>query len=307
MIAAIHLVAHILFVLALVASAAALIHTNDTSYFCGSHWPSHEHGLTPSHTCLPAAGVLSLIVVLSARALRRAVSTSTMPEICAVHTMLLVASRFHAWIKPIMFHKNWMQRISNCLLPNANFIRILVLDMPFAQGKERDRLPAEEQSLIWKLLEASGRVRYLAVTWNIRAHLERECGALRLESLYLIWDVVHNIDPPSLHHLQHPATLKDLAIYAPGDVHYSDEWQTFGKNYLPATIQCANLAYVSYEAYSIPRPIRRGRLLDEADQRKISKLFHSVHPVPQSEWVAKMEGRESLLCHPAKTAAADSD
>ncbi|KAJ7430114.1 hypothetical protein B0H11DRAFT_2398550 [Mycena galericulata] len=76
MIAAIHLVAHILFVLALVASAAGLIHTNDTSYFCGSHWPSHEHGLTPSHTCLPAAGVLSLIVVLSARALRRAVSTS---------------------------------------------------------------------------------------------------------------------------------------------------------------------------------------------------------------------------------------
>ncbi|KAJ7473641.1 hypothetical protein B0H11DRAFT_2036687 [Mycena galericulata] len=76
MIAAIHLVAHILFVLAFVASAAALIHANNTSYFCGSHWPSHEHGLTPSHTRLPAVGVLSLIVVLSARALRRAVSTS---------------------------------------------------------------------------------------------------------------------------------------------------------------------------------------------------------------------------------------
>ncbi|KAJ7438279.1 hypothetical protein B0H11DRAFT_591509 [Mycena galericulata] len=78
MIAAIHLVAHvhILFVLALVASAAALIHTNDTTYFCGSHRPSHEHGLTPPHTRLPAVGVLSLIVVLSARALRRAVSTS---------------------------------------------------------------------------------------------------------------------------------------------------------------------------------------------------------------------------------------
>ncbi|KAJ7429087.1 hypothetical protein B0H11DRAFT_1220804 [Mycena galericulata] len=76
MIATIHPVAHILFVLALVASAAALFHANDTSYFCGSHRPSHEHGLTPSHTRLPAVGVLSLIVVLSARALRRAVSTS---------------------------------------------------------------------------------------------------------------------------------------------------------------------------------------------------------------------------------------
>ncbi|KAJ7469409.1 hypothetical protein B0H11DRAFT_1394651 [Mycena galericulata] len=76
MIATIHLVAHILFVLALVASAAPFIHTNDTSYFCGSHRPSHEHGVTPLHTRLLAVGVLSLIVVLSARALRRAVSTS---------------------------------------------------------------------------------------------------------------------------------------------------------------------------------------------------------------------------------------
>ncbi|KAJ7451432.1 hypothetical protein B0H11DRAFT_2246300 [Mycena galericulata] len=64
MIAPIHLVAHILFVLALVASAAALIHANDTSYFCGSHRSSHEHGETPSHTRLQAVEVLSLIVVL---------------------------------------------------------------------------------------------------------------------------------------------------------------------------------------------------------------------------------------------------
>ncbi|KAJ7442796.1 hypothetical protein B0H11DRAFT_2251251 [Mycena galericulata] len=64
MIAAIHLVAHILFVLALVASAAALLHANDTTYFCGSRRSSHEHGVTPSHPRLPAVGVLSLTVVL---------------------------------------------------------------------------------------------------------------------------------------------------------------------------------------------------------------------------------------------------
>ncbi|KAJ7656799.1 hypothetical protein DFH06DRAFT_1473420, partial [Mycena polygramma] len=52
-------------------------------------------------------------------------------------TMSLLASRFHAWAIPFAFHTvvihqrdDWMQRISECFLPNANTIHVLVLHLP---------------------------------------------------------------------------------------------------------------------------------------------------------------------------------
>ncbi|KAJ7144192.1 hypothetical protein C8R44DRAFT_916135 [Mycena epipterygia] len=252
-------------------------------------------------------------------------------------TMSLVASRFHTWTKPFIFHTviirrhdNWMQRISDCLLPHARFIRILVLDLPFTQGRARAQLSSEELSLIRRLLEASGRAKYLAVTWNIWADLERECSALRLEGLYLIWDGAFGIHAPSLHHLQHPAALEDLTVYAPDDLRHPMSWVSFGSRFLPATTHCVNLAYVTYAADRIPSPgvvnvdlkgvtlVLIGRT--ELSQRDAGLIEMDTGRFPNysalcmrylnqvlEEWVAKMEGRESLLGHAMETTAADND
>ncbi|KAJ7657318.1 kinase-like domain-containing protein [Mycena polygramma] len=144
-------------------------------------------------------------------------------------TMKLVASRFETWTKPIMFHTavvrrrdNWMQRVEECLLPNGSLIRILVLDLGL-RGSEgyycqdplhRKKSSEKELSLLRRLLEACGQVNHLAVTWNVWDQLQGECGALRLKSLYLIWDGTFGNDAPSLDHLQHPADLEDLTLSA---------------------------------------------------------------------------------------------
>ncbi|KAJ7101483.1 hypothetical protein B0H15DRAFT_1017896 [Mycena belliarum] len=141
-------------------------------------------------------------------------------------TMSLVASRFNIWTKPISLHMvmvrrcdNWMERVCDWLLPNAAFVRILVLDMPSLQGRKRIPLPAEELGLIRRLLEASERVAHLAVTWNIWSALQQECSALCLESLYLIWDhAYYKVPVPSLADLQYPTALRDLTISAPPDL-----------------------------------------------------------------------------------------
>ncbi|KAJ7725224.1 hypothetical protein DFH07DRAFT_783057 [Mycena maculata] len=111
---------------------------------------------------------------------------------------------FHTII--VRQRNNWLQRISQSLLPNASLIRVLVLNLSFTHGRTRiHKLSDEESSHIRRL---TGRVRHLAVTWNIWAKFERKCGALQLESLYLIWDR----DAPLLDHLQHPSALKDLSL-----------------------------------------------------------------------------------------------
>ncbi|KAJ7108166.1 hypothetical protein C8R44DRAFT_744117 [Mycena epipterygia] len=204
-------------------------------------------------------------------------------------TMSLVASRFHTWTRPIMFHTviirrrgDWIQRISDCLLLNASFIRVLVLDLTSTQlPRVRAQIPDEELSPIRLLLEASGRVGHLAVTWNIWAHLQRECGALRLESLYLVWD--------------------------------------------GATAECVSLAYVTYASDRIPPVARRGTPAYvggsslkgvmlvivgrtekyDSEDRPLEKHRNS-HPnftirytkfwaQVLAEWVGKIEQRESLL------------
>ncbi|KAJ6601960.1 hypothetical protein DFH09DRAFT_1302141 [Mycena vulgaris] len=250
-------------------------------------------------------------------------------------TMSLVASRFHAWTKPVTFqtvivrrHNNWMQRINDCLLSNASFIRILVLNLPSNEGRRRGQLSGEELSLIRRLLEASGRVKHLAVTWNIWADLERECGALRLEGLYLMWDGAFNIRSPSLNHLQHPSVLEDLTIYAPPNLYNPMPFRSRGQSFLPPTTQCVNLAYVTYAARLIPSPgveafdlkgamlvlVGRTEPYDHQDKKikevrgrypNFSTVCMRYSDQVLAEWVAKMEGRESLLNHPAEIAAAE--
>ncbi|KAJ7165968.1 hypothetical protein C8R46DRAFT_1275362 [Mycena filopes] len=177
-------------------------------------------------------------------------------------TMSLVASRFYVWTKPISFHTviirpttNWVQRISDWLLPNANLIRVLVLDLPNNLGNRgRGCFSDEEVAAIAQLLRAAGRVKHLAVTWNVWAHLERDCGAISVESLYLMWDGAMFVDGPDLGNLQQPSALKDLTVYAHRNLGrrgfslFSQLSST--ENYCPQTSHCPNLAYVAYAADS---------------------------------------------------------
>ncbi|KAJ7100972.1 hypothetical protein B0H15DRAFT_1018235 [Mycena belliarum] len=162
------------------------------------------------------------------------------PEMCG--TMSLVAARFHGWTKPFKFRtvtvrrsSNWTQRIKSQLLPNAAFIRTLVLDLPFTHDGLRGEVPAEELAILRALLETAGGVKHLALTWNIWAHLQSECGALEIRSLYLIWNGVYRISAPSLASLQHPDALVDLTFYAPKSLPYADHWRWMGKNLLHDT------------------------------------------------------------------------
>ncbi|KAJ7165960.1 hypothetical protein C8R46DRAFT_1351441 [Mycena filopes] len=241
--------------------------------------------------------------------------------------MSLVASRFYAWTKPIKFftvivrpRNNWVQRIDDWLLPNANLIHVLVLDLPNIVGEEtRGRFSDEELAAIGRLLRAAKRVKHLAATWNIWAHLERECGAIAVESLYLMWDRAMFVDPPELYHLQHPSVLRDLTIHAPYTLTHS--WfRSPGENYFPRTGHCANLAYVAYATGFLPDIVTAGmegsmficvpsKVVtakeedEEIEQRKEKFLNFSTAYVGSleellEEWVAKMEGRSNILLHP---------
>ncbi|KAJ6564141.1 hypothetical protein B0H19DRAFT_1374632 [Mycena capillaripes] len=187
-------------------------------------------------------------------------------------TMSLVASRFNAWTKPLTFHTvtvrrddNWMQTVSDCVLPNAIFIRILVLDLPFTQDQVQLQSSAEELSIIRRLLEACGRVSHLAVTWNIWAHLERECGVLELKSLCLVWDgeFSRRIDAPSFLYIRHPAALQDLTVSAPANLENPTPLRSRGQLDLPVWTQAwknfLSLSYVTYASNVMPsRGILRG-------------------------------------------------
>ncbi|KAF8217687.1 hypothetical protein K438DRAFT_1795490 [Mycena galopus ATCC 62051] len=252
-------------------------------------------------------------------------------------TMALVSSRFYTWTKAIIFrtvvvrrhNSDWTKRISHFLLPNANLIHTLALDLPYILGE----ISTEELSLIRALLAASDRVRHLAVTWKIWAQLHRECGALQLESLYLMWDKNHPSSPPSLAHLQHPAALKDLTVYAPPDLRNLTPFRGIGDLYLPNTARCANLAYVTYAADRTPIPTI-GSLCEDIPTLR-SAMFVLVD-IPEKftdteddlitedkevypnfstayvrfsrqvlgEWLAKIEGKPSVLAHPPPRARA---
>jgi hypothetical protein len=100
---------------------------------------------------------------------------------------------------------------------------------------------------IRRLLTASENIRRLAVGWKIWARCQSECGALQLESLYLIWDRTHPTSAPSLKCLQHPPTLTD-----------SGSWE---RNAFPPTGRALTsghdalrLAYVTYAADRTPIP-----------------------------------------------------
>ncbi|KAJ7751422.1 hypothetical protein B0H16DRAFT_830961 [Mycena metata] len=241
-------------------------------------------------------------------------------------TMSLVASRFYGWTKPIMFrtvvvrrHNDWTKRIDDLLLPNASFIRCLAIP---------GQLSGAELSHVRRLLESARQVLHFAVTWSLWAQLQRECGALGLESLYLIWDGASHVPFPSLKHLQRPSALRDLTIFAPADLHNLTSFRTWGELYLPDTAHCTSLAYVTYAAdrYTNPTvgslcediPSLQGAMFvlvnipeeivnggeDEmiTDDVAVYSRFSTAY-LPRAsqvvgEWVAKMEGRPSVLVHP---------
>ncbi|KAJ6536805.1 hypothetical protein B0H19DRAFT_1181819 [Mycena capillaripes] len=250
-------------------------------------------------------------------------------------TMSLIASRFNAWTKPIIFRtvlvrrsNNWTQRIIDLLLPNAPFIRTLALDLPLARGSLSD----SDIAHLRQLLEAAHSVQHLAVTWHLWARLAHQCGALRLSALYLIWDRTHPASPPSLAPLQHPALLTDLTLSAPADPATSTPFRPWGELFLPEDIARANnLAYVAYAADRTPLPTI-GALCEDEDLSALRGVMFVLVDVAEEfsgdedadelvkddlavyarfstayvrfsngvlgEWVAKMEGRPSVLVHP---------
>ncbi|KAJ6563671.1 hypothetical protein DFH09DRAFT_1158681 [Mycena vulgaris] len=247
-------------------------------------------------------------------------------------TMALVAPRFYAWTKPIAFrtvvvrrHKNWTQRINDLLLPNASFIRVLVLDLPFAGVQLSD----EELLHIQHLLEASAQVKHLAVSWTIWAHFPLQCGSFELESLYLIWDRNTPTTRPSLKNLQHPDTLIDLTVYAPADPSTITPFRPWGELLLPDTAKCTNLVYITYAADRTPMPtvgslcedipgLRSAlfvlvdipeKYASDEDADDLVKDDLEVYPNFSTaylrfsnqlvgEWVTKVDGRRSMLVHP---------
>ncbi|KAJ7459353.1 hypothetical protein FB451DRAFT_1563719 [Mycena latifolia] len=228
----------------------------------------------------------------------------------------------------ILVHRrnDWVKRISDIFLPNAAFIRVLVLHLHLIRGP----LSEEELPYVRRLLEASDHVGHLAVVWSI-SRLHRECGALQLESLYLIWDREHEMQPPSLTNLQHPGTLKDLTMNAPADLQNLISWRSSGELYVPDTTHCVNLTYVTYAADTPPTsslgylcediPNIKGvmfvrvdipeKFMNEAEDSEFELMKHeeSCYPnfstayLPHSwqllnEWLAKTKGRPSVLQHP---------
>ncbi|KAJ7655985.1 hypothetical protein DFH06DRAFT_474550 [Mycena polygramma] len=252
-------------------------------------------------------------------------------------TMSLVGVRFYVWTKPkklrtviLRRHDNFVEQIFEHLLPNARFIRVLAVNLLLKEGELSDT----EVSHIQQLLRTALNVNHLAISWHLWARLEHECGALRLQSIYLMWDGVwpHPRPPvlatPSLQLLKHPTELQDLAIYAPTHVDDPVAFCT-GKLYLPATRHCPNIAYMTYAADRMPATMAslcenhraavmfvRVDLLEQcidvktgnhikAEKERFPNL--STAYIPQSsqvlgEWVAKSERRPSLLRQPTPRA-----
>ncbi|KAF7348770.1 hypothetical protein MVEN_01396500 [Mycena venus] len=254
-------------------------------------------------------------------------------------TMSLVASRFYTWTKSFTFRtavvrrsNDWIARIRDLLLPNARFIRILAINLSFHQGYARCPPSDEEAAYIRQLLEASDGVRHLAVSWNIWAQFPHECGSLQIESLYLLWEGIFDVPPPSLDQLQHPAKLTDLTVYAPPDRFNPVYWNAWGENVLPSVAHLAahfaNLAYVTYatDRWTIPSVADLCEnpgikavmfvtvnipedIMNEAEEDEMLKsdMEHyanfSTAYLPRGgqvlgEWLARMEGRQSVLEHP---------
>ncbi|KAJ7635455.1 hypothetical protein DFH06DRAFT_1336485 [Mycena polygramma] len=166
-------------------------------------------------------------------------------------TMSRVAPRFRTWAKSETLRtvvvrevENWTQRISELFLPNAHLIQTLAIDMP-------STLYEEELLHIQRLLQAAERVRHLAVGWPIWQHFAFACGSLQLESLCLIWDGACQMPSPYLSHLQHPASLRNLAIYAPPRPTLVDaRYCSWAQISLPASLMedFPNLASLAYAA-----------------------------------------------------------
>ncbi|KAJ7165923.1 hypothetical protein C8R46DRAFT_1351415 [Mycena filopes] len=217
-----------------------------------------------------------------------------------------------------------MQRLNDCILPNAGLIRVLVLNLPRGKDTVRCSFSDEELSSIRRLLGASHGVTHLAVTWNIWAYLDPECGALHLQSLCLIWDgALLDVYPPQLGGLQHPAALEDLTIFGP--LSLDPDWSGWHRpdDYLPDARHCTNLAYVTYAAAWVVTGWIDGRLkghlavgvgertvdeIKKGEDRSL-KFIKEYHPNFATlylrtwnevlrEWLNKVEGRGSLLEHP---------
>ncbi|KAJ7178283.1 hypothetical protein C8R46DRAFT_1188296 [Mycena filopes] len=241
-------------------------------------------------------------------------------------TMSAVASRFHTWTKPTTFstviiskRSDLTERIESYLLPNARFIRVLVIDTFFADFGELEArtqvLPAELKSMS-DLLDASIRVRHLCVTWNIWTELRPKFGALRLESLYLRWDgaLGREIDVPSLGDLQYPDMLKDLTVLAPVDLENPMPFRPWGQLLLPTRSQEGiSLDYVTFASVREPRPgvenlgrkgstlvlIRKTESSKKIFEYEVGKKFSIVYLRSAGEllkqWVERMEGRRTVL------------
>ncbi|KAJ6461836.1 hypothetical protein C8R47DRAFT_1159068 [Mycena vitilis] len=245
--------------------------------------------------------------------------------------MSLVASRFRAWTKPrilrtvvVTLRDNWTKRISELFLPNAKHIRILAIDLPSTRG----HLSNEESTLVRRLLQASHCVQQLAVSWHLWVDFSSECGRLEIESLYLIWDGAYGIPPLTLENLQHPLVLKDITMYAPPDLRGPGSALWF---FLPETIteDCPNLAFLTYAVSEQPIDIDcfgsnlegvMWVLVDTPTKRldpvNMDMLWMGKYDCPNyssrhlrfssemlGEWLAKMEGRRSVLEHPPPRAA----
>ncbi|KAJ7695792.1 hypothetical protein B0H17DRAFT_1329558 [Mycena rosella] len=219
-----------------------------------------------------------------------------MPETC-VPRMSLVDFMLVDRKKPACFHSvvirqthtDWATRIRDLFLPNARFIRL---------------------SHIRRLLEASDRVRRLAVDWNLWARFHVECDTLLLDSLYLIWDRVVPIRTPSLENLQHPATLADLTVYTPRDSalrevrFYAEDFFSFPHR--PFNDVCAQLPHlkgamsVEVAPWALKEELEEDSLFWNA--KKLHANFSTAYLCTPSsalgEWLAKMEGRLSVLEHP---------
>ncbi|KAJ7268448.1 hypothetical protein C8J57DRAFT_1717192 [Mycena rebaudengoi] len=234
-------------------------------------------------------------------------------------TMSLLASRFYPWTTPFRFHTVVVRRRK----ADAATSRL----RPAPEGRRRGQCPDEALALIRCLLDASRSISHLAVTWNIWSDLQIECGVLRLESLYLIWDGTFYTSPPSLHHLQHPATLADLTVGAPSELDKPMLPVWHPKRYLPALAPCVNLAYLTYVSDRTPFPSVayepfRGTMFvlvctspyDEQQIKRDTQRYPQYSAVCVRYWnevligwVAKVEGRESLLNHVMVTKAVDND
>ncbi|KAJ7635454.1 hypothetical protein DFH06DRAFT_1336484 [Mycena polygramma] len=222
--------------------------------------------------------------------------------------MSCVAFRFRVWTKPTMFR--------TLFLRNANFIQILAIDLPSTRGNLSDAGLTQ----ISQLLQASEGVRHLAVSWHIWEHFASECGRLKIGSVYLIWDGTHDLSEPPLDKIQHPLSLTEFTMYAPPANTTRVDWF-----YFPVTIteDFPNLVRLTYAVSEQPdihgygeylegvmwvlvdRPTKR---LDSSTtefiwQLKVEYLnyFTAYLRCPNQvlgEWLAKMEGRRSVLEHP---------